>query len=693
MPGRVCRRAAVALLCALAAAPASAQKVWDNGAGTGIWSTNTADGNWSGAAFTNGDAVVFDGTAPGSVTLTNTVAPSAMHWTGGSYSLLGGTWGGTGTLHAGGGGMLTVRVAGDAAIDLTRTGGTWITNGIVRPYSALSADAPQHYDLGSGSLTLDGGTLQIRTSSSFGGSHRASLTSRLDVASAGGHVVLEIPQWLRDGMHFEAGVGLGGDLTLTAPDVNFSLFDLHVVELRTNAVLHTVDQGTSDYTVTLTAVSNGGPSVLTLEGDALVHIAGANSNRMDCGGLVLNNARGALLGSQSVTVGASSGNKSGLDPLGLIRARGGQVHVGTGITVRIARGDWHPADFAFTSNNVLALALGGQAGTAWFATNLVITAAPGAAHELDWTLGQNNYIGTAPGSAVIIASGGVFRITGAGQNARVRGELQLRAGARWDMTWNGGQYFQRTGGTLRFGDGTNTTAETIEIVGRMNTPATDDTVQIDYPASALVDDGNTILRYANLAGGSNTQFCLSWNFGVFRGGSAGTRFAPTPNTLGFSAVGGTNDPVFVVTNICTLETAGRVAFHRSSGNARGDLGALQVTNGGVLAMTTSGSVHAADVYFAPGTAWQVTLPQLGTNHAGRIVADGAVSFDGEVTLGVTPTFEGTARTDDAWLIAEATGGFTGRPTPDPGYAVDVVPGTPARLLLRPLPTGTVLLVE
>ena len=171
---------------------ASATALLWSGAVNGTWDTSTA--NWlnggSSATFQNGNAVVFDDSAPANTTISlsanRTPGKVILNNVSKSYSISGSAIAGTGSLTKQGGGSLTLNSAN------TYTGGTTNNGGTI-----YLGDGGA---LGTGTLRLNGGALQ----------NIAAITVNNNIVSGGGGTI-SIP--VSGGQDF----WLGGSLSGTGP--------------------------------------------------------------------------------------------------------------------------------------------------------------------------------------------------------------------------------------------------------------------------------------------------------------------------------------------------------------------------------------------------------------------------------------------------------------------------------------------
>lgn len=135
-----------------------ASLVWNNGAGTGNWSINTAaDKNFRNGAvndvFFNQDAVTFDGAGAGPVNLVGTLIPASVDVTSSSGDY---TFTGSGSIS----GLVTLTKAGTSTLTIetanTSTGETYLNGGtlVVGHPGALGS---------AGLITFGGGTLKYGT--------------------------------------------------------------------------------------------------------------------------------------------------------------------------------------------------------------------------------------------------------------------------------------------------------------------------------------------------------------------------------------------------------------------------------------------------------------------------------------------------------------------------------------------------
>jgi hypothetical protein len=210
---------------------------------------------------------------------------------------------------------------------------------------------------------------------------------------------------------------------------------------------------------------------------------------------------------------------------------------------------------------------------------------------------------------------------------------------------------------------------------------------VNYPAGNISDDGNVVLRYESNAGSAGTSFNMAWAFGTFRGGSAGTVFAPAPGTLGFLAIGPASGPVLTVSNAVTVATSGTVGFYNSSGSSIASQGPLVVTNGGSLVFTTNGVVQAGNTTFYAGSTQAVVAVGTASNAIGYLKVSGTLIYNnGMKLIGSNPARCKPVR--GYWYVAEATS-IIGVPSFSGFSAVEIEPGNPERLKVFPDVIGSV----
>ena len=668
--------------------------IWTDGSGSHKW--NSADTNWTDGVnsqkYTDPDFVTFDNSASSRVfNIVGTVQPAGTHFantSGNTYQITNGTLGGVGALTVDGGGTVKLgldgsEMAATLAPVMTYAGGMVISNNSVVKYSCGSSTPTNA--LGSGAVMFGGGRLNLNYSGNVD-QKGMWLTNTLVIGALGGTVDLtpdgggnnRRPSWT-----FAGGANLGGTLAVVGDGLNQGLVNSPtfsgVVALTSDSTISngTVNPGAAIY---LSALSGAGRT-LTLAGQSFV-LAGTGGTAINVSNLNVN-------ASLSITPG-NGGVYNNQDYLSQLRANGGKVAMGSGKTFTLGAGQWHPADFAFGSNVVISLLLGGQGSQGTFTDNISIGANANQATQIYWSLGQNEILGVASGKTLTIGSGGLLNLYSASMPATMDGNLRFTDGSRFNLTWTPNNSFNRSSGTFYLGDGNVATRETVRITGSMYVDNSLNICNLNYPSGNLSDDGNVVLQYESNAGSAALSFNMAWAFGPFRGGSAGTTFMPAPGTLGFRAIGpAAPGTVFTVSNIVTVATAGTVGFYNSSGSSIDVQGPVVVTNGGTLAFSTNGTVLAGNTTFYAGSTQAVTMVGTATNAVGYLKVSGTLVFaSGSKFVGSNPS--GFKPVQGFWYVAEAT---TISGLPDRGeFGVAVEPGTPQRLKVY-LINGTIYTVR
>ncbi len=154
---------------------------WTNGAGTGLWSTASADANWdNGGAqdyFYQSDAVTFGDTAAGTVTIVGVIAPSSVTIDSASDYTLTGTAGnylsGSTGITKGGAGALTLASPNN------------FQGGVVINEGNLLLSTQQAF---AGGLTLNGGVTTVPVVQAYTGGTTINSGAVLDITGGGGQV-------------------------------------------------------------------------------------------------------------------------------------------------------------------------------------------------------------------------------------------------------------------------------------------------------------------------------------------------------------------------------------------------------------------------------------------------------------------------------------------------------------------------
>lgn len=457
------------------------------GDNNGAWNTSTTN-NWrliNGGGYTTflaTDDVLFDDAATGVTTLdidAANVSPNSVVFNNSSKSYVIGSTGGfgiaTGSVTKNGSGSATLRTANSYA------GGTTLNAGVLRASTSATA-------LGTGSLTITGGELQLAGDSAvaFGNNttitNNAQITSDTVTASAG---VTHTLGTLSIGAN-TLTTAKGGNATGTTATVAFGATTL------TGAA--TVAPGASSE-LSLGALTNNG-NTLTVNG------AGRLSQTAAWGGtggltLAVGNAGLTTLNQANTYTGTTTINA------GQLRATTSAAALGTG-ALTLAGGELQLA-------NDTALSFGRNTTVTGNATVVsdTLTTVAGVTHTLGTlSIGANtltvnkgaNATGStatvAFGATTLTASGAIFDV-GAGANLNTTS----LTGAGFDFTKQGSGQMWITGGGGTRTSGVNTiSAGTLRIGGTL--AASGGVTQLGTVGTSLVMTGGTLDIGLNTGDGS-----------------------------------------------------------------------------------------------------------------------------------------------------------------------------------------------
>ncbi len=654
---------------AFAASILHADPVTWTGASNNTWQNGDA-GNWD-AQYDDGDAVIFNDTGANTnpIAISGTVAPGTMAFqntTDRLYELRSGAVFGSGDLTKTGSGMVTIHTGGATVVDTSAYSGDIIINGgTVRSFINSTLDQVHNGTIGSGSILIDnGGTFQFRTASSAGGGNGFLLDNPITIGAGGGNIVLERPTNLRSTFRFDGKLTLEGPVTFsqTNADGYGATWVISNVQLDDHATI--TNNQAAGKQINIAKLQNSATHTLMLAGVSPINLPITSSTDLALKNLVVQSGAGTpWIGTQNPTGGNTSGVSTGIDLLAGIRANAGKVTLESGTNVQLGAGDWRMSDFVFNGNNSVFLNVGGQNNTAFFVAGITLGGSGNPA-GLTYQTGQNNYIGV--GNDVLhVADGGTFTANlGTSNVLRVRGNVRLSDGGTMVVNVRDSRRIERsTAGTLYLGDGNAASQERLTITGEITADNSPNTAEIRWGVN-IVDDGNTILRYANTgAGGALRGFNLAWNnFGAFREGSAGTEFAPVAGTLGFGAVGGgTAGTVATFSNPTVLMTTGIVGFYNSTGtgdgSSRADLGPIEIANGGSFALQAAGVMQASSLTAISGSS----LSGIGTFDVPTIAVGGTVAPGNSIsilTMGTESTPTTVTFQDGGALVIEMQGSDT-----------------------------------
>ena len=264
----------------------AANLVWNNSDGTGKWAAaSPADENFDNGgspdSFYDLDNVSFTGTAPGTITLVDTLYPASLtvNSSTGDYTFSGaGNIGGTGSLVKSGTSVLTL------ATSNSYTGGTTVNGGV------LNANATTA--LGSGSLTLNAGQLNANAANAVGS---GGLTLNGGILSLGNPNALPAAAPLNFPAASTATVRLNGN-PLTVSQLNSASASGQIVESGSGSAgtdILTVNNATDN--TFHGVIRDGSTRALALAKNAAgtLTLTGANANTYS-GGTTLNVGRMGL---------------------------------------------------------------------------------------------------------------------------------------------------------------------------------------------------------------------------------------------------------------------------------------------------------------------------------------------------------------------------------------------------------------
>ncbi|OPZ26272.1 MAG: hypothetical protein BWZ02_02096 [Lentisphaerae bacterium ADurb.BinA184] len=486
----------------------------------------------------------------------------------------------------------------------------------------------------------------------------------------------------------------------------------------------------ADHTLTLDFQSTiGGGGGLGMQ-------AMLDTTAWDVGNLVLTNGAGGLAfgGGNTPNLLVHTTNATD-DHFAQLRANGGKVTIQNGAQLFLRKGT---IDFADLQSDATGKVLLDEYNAAYdvrlSGSGMVLGSAPGQV--------QRAIIGNSTGALgqlrgdITVGNGGTLFLTGQ-YNEMVKqyvnpaiansGNLRLLGGGVLESHWgvgithlqlNSGYEFQSGTQKLYLGDGNAATAETITFRGieDRSTGAATGTFFFGTDNANVVDDGNVVLRYEGLAG--TGDFNIGWstlanitsmgyNSGTisypFRGGSAGTEFAPISADNSIGAIGQTTGTVFTATSPTSLVTTGTVGFYNSTvsgpGGHRGAAGAVVIDAGGTFDLVAAGRAVASQITVQNGGVisgigtFSTPLLQVtnGTvepgNDIGTLYVDGAMTLADNSVL----NFEFDTTTCDKIVVTGTPGTVTvdgilnilGAPTMGTVYTLFSSTGTLTDNILEP----------
>lgn len=342
--------------------------------------------------------------------------------------------------------------------------------------------------------------------------------------------------------------------------------------------------------------------------------------------LVLNNGTGN---------GAGGGNTPSLlvytanptdDHFATLRGNGGKITIQNGAQLYLRRGSIDGDDVrgGAGTNRMLIDQVNAAYDVRIVNNPLILGTTSNRVNLLRLYGGSVPAVGTFQGD-VTVRTGGVLRLeTQYGHLTRHDGgNLRLEDGSRLDAIWSSTTFWSagyRMGTNTQqilLGDGSAATPERITLSGAGSSD--NGVFAFGVNSSNVIDDGNVILRYqqntnpgtcfnigwTDLASAQALTYAANTIAYPFRGGSAGTEFAPHTNAAGWlGVIGRTTGTVFTATNVTRHVTAGRVLFcnsnHGSYSGHRGTSGDVVVDAGGAFDLEATGTVEAASIIVTNG---------------------------------------------------------------------------------------------
>lgn len=327
------------------------------------------------------------------------------------------------------------------------------------------------------------------------------------------------------------------------------------------------------------------------------------------------------------------------DHFATLRANGGKATIQNNAMLMLRKGT---IDFADLQGDATGKVLFDMTNAAYdvrlSGSGMVLSSAAGKV--------QSAVIGNSTGATgqlrgdITVGSGGTLTLTGQ-YNEMVKqyvnpaiansGNLTLLGGSTLNNQWGVGitalqlsscYEFQSGAQKLYLGDGNIGTQETITLKGleSYTTSATaTGTFFFGTDTANIVDDGNVILRYESTSGTGDFNIgwstlanitAMGYNSGTisypFRGGSAGTEFAPLNNSNTIGAIGPSSGTVFTATSPTRIVTAGTMGFFNSLSVSptghRGAPGAVVLNSGGTLELVAGSTVQASTIAVNSGAS-------------------------------------------------------------------------------------------
>ncbi len=687
----------------------SATLYWIGGTGN-TWDTSTSNLMWSSTwpdsddkYYTAGDTVIFYRdvlTANKTFTVqAGGVSPASFRIdTNGTWNISGGLINGPMSYYDSSGGGSTVNFN-------SYTTSLGFTTMVIK---AFGANVNYNYAGAPGSVHMTTGGITIDLSSATGGGIKFNPTS----ATAGTYTLTD--NLTLNNLHnnyIRAGGGTAGKLIVFSGNVamNQNLYcdsdtgtaDMYFTGTLTVSGARTINQNMNNgggfsqaHFEDATFAGGAGTSLTftTTNAGARGYVLPTAGTRVNVGGLTVRDA--------NVRVNPTTATD---DYFAALRGNSGTVTVdgygSYGNWLYLQRGSYRSSDFATinggrltldqrTSNENLTLAGSGGSGPFLIggAGNNLTTAYV----AMDGNGG--NGIGSTAGD-VQVSNGGMVVLNVPAFNSdtwSVTGNIRLTGGSTLLRFINtGGNDDPRTvrvllpgANTLLLGDGSAATAETITLRGGpFGSGGPNEAWGFNVNAGNVTDDGNVTLRYEMTpARAPQTapldKYCMDWRDSAgavlaFRGGSAGTQFAPHASLTvngGFVARGPAAGTVFTTSGAASLETAGLLSFATNLANqgVLPTLGAVVVdgVNASFITKVAGGTVRASQItvqnggtiggsgtFEAPVTVASGTLAP--GNSAGTLTVNGNVNLQAGSTMAVelNGTMPGTGHDQ---LVANGT---------------------------------------
>ena len=366
-------------------------------------------------------------------------------------------------------------------------------------------------------------------------------------------------------------------------------------------------------------------------GNNIAMHATQDTTAWNVGNLVLTNGVGGLTFNGNNTPNLLVNTSLATDDhFATLRANGGKVSIENGAQLFLRKGTVDFADFQTDTTGKVLIDLNNAAHD-------VRLSGSGMFLSADPSNVMNAVVGFRIGSPgqlrgdITIGDGGVLTLTGqynealkhhANPDIADTGHLRMLDGSTLNVQWgvgisslqlSAGYEFQSASQKLFLGDGSAATQETITFSGLESYSAgavATGTLFLGTDNANIEDDGNVILRYESTTGTGDFNVgwstlanitAMGYNNGTisyqFRGGSAGTEFAPLDMSNTIGAIGPTSGTVFTATSPTSLITEGEVGFYNSRSTSptghRGNAGAVVIAAGGTFDLVAAGTAIAS----------------------------------------------------------------------------------------------------